>query len=387
MEKRDYYEVLGVEKSATEVEIKKAYRQRAMQFHPDRNPGDAEAENKFKEATEAYEILKDPQKRRQYDQFGHAGMGQGGGFGGGGGFGFEGFDLADALRAFMRDFGGGGGGFGFEDMFGGGRRRPNNRGRDQQVRVRLTLEEISSGIKKKIRIKQQVTCPECSGHGSAPGSSKNTCPQCKGAGQVRRITRSLFGQMVNVATCDMCHGSGQVIARPCPVCSGEGRVSDTTTVNVDIPAGVAAGNYIPIEGKGEAGRQGGPPGDLIVVIEEKDHDIFTRQDQHLICQISISFVTAALGGTIEVPAINGNAHIDIPAGTQTGKVFKLKGKGLPYLRRGGRGDQLVQVQVWTPKKLKDNEKKLLRKLEESDSFKPPKSSKSFFEKLRDTLGV
>ena len=386
MEKRDYYEILGVDKSAGEAEIKKAYRQKAMQHHPDRNPGDADAEAKFKEATEAYEVLKDPQKRQMYDQYGHAGLGQGGGFGGGG-FGFEGFDLSDALRAFMRDFGGGGFG-GFEDIFGGGtRRRPNNRGRDQQVRVSLTLEEIASGVKKKIRVKQQVTCPECSGYGSAPGSSKNTCPQCKGAGQVRRVTRSLFGQMMNVTTCDMCRGSGQVIAKPCPVCHGEGRVTDQTSVSVDIPAGVSSGNYIPIEGKGEAGRQGGPPGDLIVVIEEKDHDIFTRQDDHLICQIPISFVTAALGGTIEVPVLGGTDSLDVPAGTQTGKVFRMKGKGIPHLRRGGHGDQLVQVQVWTPGKLGESEKKLLRQLEKSESFRPPKSSKSFFEKLRETLGV
>ncbi|MCK5126490.1 MAG: molecular chaperone DnaJ [candidate division Zixibacteria bacterium] len=383
MDKRDYYEVLGIDKSAGEGEVKKAYRQKAMKFHPDRNPGDSEAESKFKEATEAYEVLKDPQKRQTYDQFGHAGLSQGGGFGGGG-FGFEGFDMADALRSFMRDFGGG---FGFEDMFGGGRHRPNNRGRDQQVRIKLSLEEIASGVKKKIRVKQLVKCSECNGYGSAPGSSKNTCPQCKGAGQVRRITRSLFGQMVNVTTCDMCRGAGQIIATPCPVCHGDGRISDRTTVSVDIPAGVSEGNYIPIEGRGEAGQQGGPPGDLIVVVEEKDHDDFTRQDSHIVCQVSVSFLVAALGGTIEIPVIGGTSTLDIPSGTQTGKVFKLRGKGIPYLRRSGRGDQMIQVQVWTPKRLNENEKKILQQLQNSDSFKPPKSSKSFFSKLRETLGV
>ncbi|MEE9442934.1 MAG: molecular chaperone DnaJ [candidate division Zixibacteria bacterium] len=385
MEKRDYYEILGVDRSASEDDIKRAYRKLAMKYHPDRNPGDAQAEANFKEATEAYEVLKDSPKRQTYDQFGHAGLGQGTGFGGGG-FGFEGFDLSDALRAFMRDFGGFGG---FDDIFGGSgrRQRVNNRGRDQQIRIMLSLEEIATGIKKKIRVKQRVSCPECSGYGSAPGSGKKTCPQCKGSGQIRRVTRSLFGQMVNVTTCDVCRGVGQVISTPCPVCRGEGRVQDNITVSVDIPAGVAGGNYIPIEGKGEAGLQGGPPGDLIVVIEEKDHDIFTRQDNHIICQQSISFLSAALGDTIEIPTLDGMTRLNIPAGTQTGKVFRLRGKGIPFLRRNSRGDQLVQVQVWTPKKLNSEEKKILEKLMRSQSFQPPKSTKSFFSKLRDSLGV
>lgn len=385
MDKRDYYEILGVDRSAGVDDIKKAYRQLALKFHPDRNPGNSEAEAKFKEATEAYEILKDPAKRQRYDQFGHAGFGQGTGFPGGGGFGFE-FDLSDALRAFMRDFGGG---FGFEDLFGGGRRtgRVNNRGRDLQVRIALTLEEIASGVTKKLRVKRLDTCPECSGHGSAAGSGKKTCPQCKGAGQVRRVTRSLFGQMVNVSTCDVCNGSGQIISTPCPACKGEGRTHSQTTINVDIPAGVAAGNYIPIEGKGDSGRQGGPPGDLIVVIEEKEHDVFSRQDNNIICLVPISFATAALGGMIEIPVLGGTDQLEIPAGTQTGKVFRLRGRGIPYLRRRGRGDQLVQVQVWTPKKLSEADKKILRQLSRSDTFIPPKSSKSFLAKLRETLGV
>jgi len=386
MEKRDYYEVLGVDRSAGEADIKSAYRKMAMKYHPDRNPGDAEAENKFKEATEAYEVLKDRNKRQQYDQFGHAGLGQGGGFGAGG-FGFEGFDMADALRAFMRDFGGFGGGF--EDLFGGRGRggRVNNRGKDLQIRIKLTLEEIASGVKKKLKVKRLATCEECSGHGSAPGSGKQTCHQCRGAGQVRRVTRSLFGQMINVTTCDVCGGSGQIISKPCPVCKGEGRTRETTTISVDIPAGVSHGNYIPLEGKGDTGKLNGPPGDLIVIIEEKDHEIFTRKDTNLICQVPISFVTATLGGTIEIPVLNGTDMLDIPSGTQTGKVFRLKGKGLPHLRHRGRGDQLVQVQVWTPNKLSDSDKELLNQLGDSETFKPPKSSKSFFEKLRETLGV
>ncbi len=385
MEKRDYYEVLGVDRSAGIEDIKKAYRQLAMKYHPDRNPGSTEAETKFKEATEAYEVLKDDSKRRRYDQFGHAGMGQGSGFPGGG-FGFEGFDLSDALRAFMRDFGGG---FGFEDIFGGGRRGEQavNRGRDLQVRIALTLEEIASGVTKKLRVKRLDTCPECSGQGNAPGSQKQVCPQCKGAGQVRRVTRSIFGQMVNVTTCNVCHGDGKIIGTPCSVCRGEGRVRNQTTVSVDIPAGVASGNYIPIRGKGDIGRQGGPAGDLLVVIDEKDHDIFSRQDSDIVCLMPISFVTAALGGTIEIPVLGGVDNLDIPSGTQTGKVFRLKGRGIPHLRRSGKGDQLVQVQVWTPTKLSSSDEKLLKQLGQSETFVPPKSSKSFLSKLRKTLGL
>jgi molecular chaperone DnaJ len=383
MEKRDYYDVLGVARAATEDEIKRAYRQLALKYHPDRNPGNKEAEAKFKEATEAYEVLKDSAKRQQYDQFGHAAFGQGADFGGG--YGFQGFDLGDALRAFMRDFGG----FGFEDIFGGGRAstRNSNRGRDLQIQIALTLEEIATGVTKKLRVKRLDACPTCSGAGSAPGSDKKTCPQCGGAGQVRRVTRSLFGQMVNVTTCNVCRGTGQIISSPCTTCQGEGRVRSTSTISVKIPAGVTSGNYIPIEGKGDIGRQGGPAGDLMVVVKEKDHDIFTRRDNDIICLVPISFVTAALGGTIEIPILGGTDNLDIPAGTQTGKVFRLRGQGIPHLRRRGNGDQLVQVQIWTPKDLSDSDRELLRRLDKSESFKAPKSSKSFFAKLRETLGV
>lgn len=384
MDKRDYYEVLGVDRSAGEEEIKKAYRQLALKYHPDRNPGDADAESRFKEATEAYEVLKDPARRQQYDRYGHAGLRRGAGFPGGG-FGFEGFDLSDALRAFMRDFGS----FGFEDLFGGGRRttRADNRGRDLQVRLTLTLEEIASGVSKKLRVKRLDTCPDCSGHGSAAGSEKRVCPQCKGAGQVRQVTRSLFGQMINIVTCDVCRGRGQVIGTPCPACRGDGRVHSQTTITVNVPAGVAEGNYIPIEGKGDAGQLNGPAGDLIVVIQEKEHDIFTRQGNDIYCLLPISFVTAALGGTVDIPVLGGTDSLEIPAGTQTGKVFRLRGKGIPHLRRRGRGDQLVQAQIWTPNKLSENDRKLLRQLGRSDSFTPPKSSRSFLSRLRETLGV
>lgn len=383
MEKRDYYEILGLGRSVGEEEIKKAYRRQAMKYHPDRNPGNKEAEDKFKEATEAYEILKDPTKRQRYNQFGHAGMGQGAGFGGGG---FERFDMADALRAFMQDFGGFGG---LDDLFGGGRRagRRDNRGQDLQARIALTLEEIASGVTKKLRVKKMATCSDCSGYGSAPGTSRSTCPQCKGAGQVRRVTQSFLGQMVNVTTCNVCGGEGNVVSTPCPTCRGEGRVKIQNMVSVDIPAGVASGNYIPIEGQGNAGRRGGPPGDLIVVIEEKDHDIFSRSDNNIVCQVPISFDVAALGGRIEIPILGGTDTLEIPAGTQTGKLFRLRGKGIPHLRRRGRGEQLVQVQIWTPKKLSEADKKLIRQLSQSESFTLPKANKSFFAKLRETLGV
>ena len=381
MNKRDYYEVLGVNRSAGEEEIKKAYRQLALKYHPDRNPGNADAESKFKEATEAYEVLKDSDKRRRYDQYGHAGAQQGAGFGG---FGFEGFDMAAALRAFMRDFGN----FGFEDLFGGrAAGRVNNRGRDLQVRIDLTLEEIAAGVTRKLRVRRLDICPDCSGLGSAAGSSKKVCPQCRGAGQVRRVMRSLFGQMVNVSTCDVCGGSGEAIGTPCPSCRGEGRVSSQTTITVKIPAGVSAGNYIPIEGKGDAGRMGGPPGDLIVVVEEKEHNIFTRQNNDIICVVPISFVTAALGGSAEIPVLGGTDMLDIPPGTQTGKVFRLPGKGIPFVNRHSRGDQLIQIHIWTPDKLSDSDRKLLRELEKSAAFVPPKSSKSFLARLRETLGV
>jgi molecular chaperone DnaJ len=385
MEKRDYYEVLGVDRNSSADEIKSAYRKQAFKYHPDRNPNDPSAEEKFKEATEAYEVLKDPQRRQQYDQFGHAGIGQGaGGFGG---FDFGGFDLSDALRAFMRDFGGFGG---FEDFFGGGagrRTRVNNRGRDLQLRLKLTLEEIAAGVKKKIRVKRLHVCPDCDGHGSAPGTGKDTCPQCKGAGQVRRVTQSLFGQMVNIATCNVCNGTGTVIKNPCPTCGGEGRVRETTTLTVTVPAGVSTGNYIPIQGKGDAGFRGGPPGDLIVVIEEEEHDTFERHGSDLFCVLPLSFTTAAMGGKVEVPVIGDTEELTIPAGTQTDQSFKLRGKGLPHLRHRGNGDLIVRVRVWTPTRISDDDRKALEQLDRSETFKPPKLSKSFFTKLRETLGV
>ncbi|RKX23980.1 MAG: molecular chaperone DnaJ [Candidatus Zixiibacteriota bacterium] len=384
MEKRDYYEILGVPRGASEDEIKTAYRKLALRYHPDRNPGDRTAEENFKEATEAYEILKDPQKRRMYDRYGHAGMAGVGGFGGGG-FDFGGFDLGDALRAFMRDFGGFGGGF--EDIFGGGGRRAQNRGEDLKAKVSLTLEEISRGVEKKLKVRRYKECPECDGSGLAPGTSKNTCPDCRGQGQIRTLNRTFLGTIQQVRTCPRCRGTGEVIANPCQTCNGQGRVRGESTVTVKVPPGVSEGNYMTIENKGNAARNRGRAGDLIVVFYEKEHDIFTRQGDNLICQMPISFTLAALGGELSVPTLDGDYKLIIPAGTQTGKVFRLRGKGIPHLNSHGQGDELVQVTVWTPNKLSNEDRKLLSRLDSSPSFTPPKSSKSFFDKLRKTLGI
>lgn len=385
MAKRDYYEVLGVDRGADEATIKSAYRKKAMQFHPDRNPGNTEAEEKFKEATEAYEVLKEPQKRQMYDQYGHAGLGQGAGFGGGFG-GFEHFDLGDALRAFMRDFGAGGSIF--DEFFGGGgARRRANRGEDLRIRIALSLEEIAVGIEKKLKVNRLVRCDTCAGSGVAAGSSRKTCPQCKGAGQVRTITRTFLGTVQQVSTCSMCRGSGEIIADPCKTCSGEGRVRGTSEVTINIPAGVSSGNYMTVENMGNAAPTNGEPGDLIVVFEEKEHEQFTRHGDNILYELPISFAQAALGAEIDVPTLNGRAPLKIPAGTQSGKVLKIRNKGIPHLHQGGRGDQMVQVTVWVPTKLSAEDKKLLEKLEQSEQFRPPEASKSFFDRLRETLGV
>lgn len=383
--KRDFYEILEVERSADEATIRAAYRKKAMQFHPDRNPGNREAEDRFKEATEAYEILKDADKRRMYDQYGHAGVSQGAGFGGSYG-GFEGFDLSDALRAFMRDFGGGSL---FEDLFEGGGRGRNrrNRGEDLRIRVALTLEEVASGVERTVKVNRLTQCETCSGSGIAVGSSKRTCPQCKGAGQVRTLTRTFLGTIQQVSTCNMCRGAGEVIAEPCRTCQGEGRVKGTSTVNVKIPAGVSSGNYMTIDNMGNAAPRGGEYGDLMVVFEETDHQQFTRHGDEIIYQMPISFVTAALGGVVTVPTLTGFEQLSIPPGTQSGKILKLRGKGIPHLHHSGKGDLLIQVTVWVPSKLGSEDKKLLDQLSRSETFKPPKTDKKFFEKLRETLGV
>ncbi len=374
MAPRDYYEVLGVERAASEDHIRKAYRKIAFENHPDRNPGDKSAEQRFKEATEAYEVLRDGEKRRRYDQFGHAGVGAGGPAG----FDTSGFDLADALRAFMRDFGG------FEDLFGGGEAAAGraSRGDDLQLRLKLTLEEIATGVEKKIKVKHLKTCATCEGRG---GKGEEVCSQCRGRGQVRRVQQSIFGQFVNVATCPQCRGEGRTVRERCKVCGGEGRVPDSETITVRVPAGVADGNFIPMRGLGDAGPRGGTPGDLIVIIEEREHPLFDRDGSDLRIDVPISFVTASLGGRIEVPTLAGApASVQVPAGTATGHVVKIRGRGLASLR-GGHGDLVARLIVWVPSRLSAHERKVLEELGASENLKPPRPGKGLFERMKDAF--
>ena len=382
MVKRDYYDILGVGREATEEDIKRAYRKLALQYHPDRNPGNKEAEEKFKEATEAYEVLKDPEKRARYDQFGQVGVGAGAGFEG---FDFRTFDLSDALRAFMRDFGS----FSiFDDFFGQEttirRRRGKQRGQDLQIKLQLSLNEIATEVEKKIKLKRLLRCEECRGSG---GTSKIICPRCQGTGQIRKVRQSILGQLINVTTCDYCQGEGEVIEKPCPVCGGQGRIKGESTITVKVPPGVSPGNYIPIRGAGNYGLRGGPAGDALVFIEEEEHPFFTRHGDDLLCDIPISISQAALGDQIEVPTLDGRIELKIPEGTQSGKIFRLKGKGIPHLHGYGKGDELIQIIVWIPTKLSSEEKKLFQKLSEMSGIKPPKNDRNFIEKLKETLGI
>jgi molecular chaperone DnaJ len=377
MARRDYYEVLGVARGASQEEIKKAYRKIAFENHPDRNPGDREAEQRFKEATEAYEVLRDGEKRARYDQFGHAASPGAGPQG----FDVSGFDLADALRAFMRDFGGD---VGFEDLFGAGRGGPRvRRGEDLQVRLRLSLEEIATGVEKKIRVKHLRPCSTCRGRG---GTGESACTQCQGRGQVRRVQQSIFGQFVNVSACPECGGEGRVVRERCRACDGEGRISEADTIAVKVPRGVASGNFIPLRGMGDAGPRGGPAGDLIVLIEEKPHPVFDRDGDELHVDVPVSFVTAALGGKVEVPLVDGSlSALTVAAGTPSGHVARLRGKGLPALR-GGTGDLLARLVVWVPPRLGAEERKLLEQLGRLEGFKSPAASKSLFERVKDAFG-
>jgi molecular chaperone DnaJ len=369
VDRRDYYEVLDVPRGSSEEEIKKAYRQHALKWHPDRNPGDKEAEARFREAAEAYEVLRDPEKRARYDRFGHAGATpSGGGFGE-----YAGFDLADALRAFMRDFGTGGFG-GFGDAFGqqsarGGPRE--RRGNSLELRLPLTLEEIATGIVKIVKIRHMRACSICHGTGAKVGTKRKTCSVCHGAGQVRLVQRSIFGQLINITTCDRCHGEGTVVESPCTECAGEGRRREQSEISIQVPAGVSNGNYIPIAGMGDAGPRGGPPGDLIAHIEEIEHDLFLRDGDDLLVEVPISVARAAVGGRIEVPTLGGGrAAIDVPAGTTPGKLLRLRGKGLRSLKRSKHGDLLVRIDLATPAKLSDRGKKLLLEFDQLPEAKP-----------------
>ncbi len=378
MRKRDYYEILGVDRNATEDEIKRAYRRLALKYHPDRNPNDKEAEEKFKEATEAYEVLRDPETRARYDRYGHSGV-KGFDFG----FDFSAFDLSDALRAFMRDFGSP-----FDDFFGFSRQQTRHaqRGSDLRVKIALSLEEIASGTKKRIKFRRLATCRACGGTGARKGSALETCPSCHGTGQMRRVHRSFLGQVVNVSTCSRCRGEGTVIVEKCKECHGKGLIELEETIEVKIPPGVSANNYIPIRGKGNDGPHGSPPGDLIVYIEEKEHPIFRREGDDIYCDVPITYSLAALGGKIEVPTLDGQVKLDIPAGIQSNKVFTLKGKGLPRLHSRGRGDEHVRVFVWVPTKLSKQQRSLLEKLRSLESTDDLKPGKSFTDRLRKLLG-
>lgn len=381
MAKRDYYEVLGLSKGASRDEIKKAYRKIAMKYHPDKNPGDQEAETIFKEAAEAYSVLSDEQKKAHYDQFGHTPEGGMGGFGAnpfGGGFGV---DLSEALRIFMDGFGGGG----FSDIFGagGGRTRGRARGSDLKVKLPLTLEEIASGVTKKLKVKRQEACTDCGGSGAQKGTDKSTCSVCHGRGEVQQVSRSMFGQFVNIQPCSNCGGTGEVISNPCKTCHGDGRIRQESVISAKIPAGVHAGNYMTLRGEGNAARLGGPNGDLIVLIDEKDHDLFIRDNDDIYLEISVNIAQAVMGTEVEIPTLTGKVNLKIPAGSQSGKLLRLRGKGMPRLNSHMVGDQLVKLQVDTPTKLSKEEKELFKKLDEY--YRKQKKSGSIFRKLKSLL--
>jgi molecular chaperone DnaJ len=382
MAKRDFYEILGVSKSASADEIKKAYRKVAMQFHPDRNPGDKEAEEKFKEAAEAYEILSDADKKAQYDRYGHAGVGNNGrgGFGGG-------MNTEDIFSQFGDIFG--------DDMFGsffgggqrggGAKRHKGSRGSNLRIKMKLNYEEIAKGVNKNIKVKKYASCQTCDGSGAKDKSSVQTCGTCGGSGQVRRVSNTFLGQMQTVTTCPACNGEGTSITAKCTNCKGEGRVYAEETVSLDIPAGVQEGMQLSVNGKGNAGERGGPPGDLIIVIEEESHKELQRDGLNVVYDLHISFTDAVFGTQVEVPTVDGRAKIKIPPGTQSGRIFRLKGKGFPSVNSYEKGDELIHVNIWTPQHLSAEEKAMMEKLSQSPNFKPQpeKNEKSFFDKMKE----
>jgi molecular chaperone DnaJ len=394
--KRDYYEILGLSRDASATDIKTAYRKLAMEYHPDRNKGDKEAEEKFKEVAEAYEALSDPNKRQMYDRFGHDGVR---GATGGGGF-HDPFDI-------FRDVFGGSFGSIFDDLFGGradfGGRRARARGKDLQIKLKLSLEEIATGVKKKIKINKLVNCKTCHGTGQKSGNQPGDCPQCHGSGEIHQVSQSLFGRMVNVTSCPRCRGEGKIVTNPCETCHGEGRDRGQDEVEFNIPPGVSTGNYLTVEGKGDVGPRGGMPGDLIITIEEKEHPLFVRHGEDIIYDLYLSYPQAVFGMDCEIPTLqidSKNKDLDeedlnrykrvkitIPDGTQPGKVFRLRGKGIPELRGYHRGDLLVQVKLWVPTKLSVREKELIKELEEQENIHPPQEDKGFFQKVKEALNL
>lgn len=378
--KRDYYEILEVPKIATAEEIKKAYRKKAIQFHPDKNPGNKEAEEKFKEAAEAYEVLSDENKRARYDQFGHAGVGgaaSGGGFGGG-------MSMDDIFSQFGDIFGGHFGGFGGFSGFGGSQRgRRVNRGSDLRVKVKLSLKEILNGVEKKIKVKKYVSCSHCDGNGSENGTSLSTCSTCNGSGVVTRVANTILGQMQTSSTCPTCNGEGKSITRKCVHCNGEGILREEEVIPIRIPAGVAEGMQLSMSGKGNAARRGGVNGDLLIVIEEEEDPNLIRDENDVIYNLFLSFPMAALGGTVEVPTIDGVAKVKIEPGTQPGKVLRLRNKGLPSVNSYGKGDELINVNVYVPESLNEKERKIMEEMNKSENFAPsPSARKSVFNKFR-----
>ena len=379
MEKRDYYEVLGVSKSADAIEIKKAYRKLALKYHPDKNPGDKEAEEKFKEAAEAYDVLSNEEKRHRYDQFGHAGVGGAGqgGFGGG-------MSMDDIFSQFGDIFGGFGGVSGFGGFGGGRGSRRVNRGTNLRVKVKMSLQEIATGIEKKIKVKKYVACQHCNGTGAKDGKSYSTCSTCKGSGQVTRVQNTILGAMQTTSTCPTCEGEGKIINEKCTFCNGEGVLMSEEVISINIPAGVAEGMQLSLSGKGNAARRGGMNGDLIVLIEEEEHPELVRDGNDLLYNVFIGYPEAVLGETVEIPTIEGKVKVKIEAGTQPGKILRLRGKGLPDVNGYGKGDLLAKVNVWIPKNLSKDEKKLVEKMRETEGFKPGSGDKkSIFSKMKD----
>ena len=381
MTKKDYYEILDLQREASIDEIKSSYRKLAMQYHPDKNPGNSEAEDKFKELAEAYEVLSDPHKKQRYDQFGHAGVDS---------TGFHGFDnINDIFSHFSDIFGNlGGGGSIFDDFFGGGsssrrRRAQGMQGSDLKMSLKLTLEEIADGVEKTIKVKKHKVCNECNGSGAKSDSGYASCSNCNGTGEIRQVSRSMFGQFVNVSECSNCNGEGRIIKEKCSGCGGEGRIKTDSTIKVDIPPGVSDGNYIPMRDQGNAGIRGGASGDFLVFIEEEKSEHFIRHGDDVVYELDVSFMDAALGADVVVPTLKGKAKLRIEQGTQSGKILRMKDKGIRHLNGYGRGDQLVKVNIYTPTKLSSNEKKVLRELLKSENFHPKndkkkKSDKSFF---------
>ena len=379
MSKRDYYEVLGVPKDASAEEIKKAYRKKAIQYHPDKNPGDKASEEKFKEAAEAYEILSSAEKKQRYDQYGHAGMGNQGGFGG------HHMTMDDIFSSFGDIFGGGGfsgfGGFGGGGGSGGQR---VNRGSNLRIKVTLNLNEIASSCEKKLKVKKYISCDVCHGSGAKGSSGHTTCSTCKGSGQVTRVSNSIFGQIQQSSTCPTCSGEGKIINQKCEKCYGEGIVQGEEVVTIRIPAGVGEGMQLSVGGKGNAARRGGTPGDLLVLIAEEEHPELIRDENDLIFNLFLSFPDLALGLTAEIPTIDGKVKVKVEAGTQPEKILRLRGKGLPDVNGYGKGDLLVKIHAWVPQKLTSEEKKQLEKLQQLPNFLVPEESKerNFFDRVK-----